>query len=65
MLAAFVLVIWLKFFMTFRMTRAFGPMFKVLWSMVIDLSKFLTVWVVLILLFTCVTMVLFSKNPAF
>jgi len=59
-MAAFVFVIWMKFFLTFRLTRTFGPMFKVLWAMVIDLMKFLVIWVALIILFTCVAMVLFS-----
>ena len=64
-LASLVLVTWLKFFLTFRFTRTFGPMFKVLMEMIVDLAKFLVLWVVLILLFTCVSLVFFSQNDNF
>ena len=56
---------WAKCFLAFRITATFGPMFKILARMVVDLTKFLVVWIMILVAFSCVSLILFGQCEAF
>lgn len=43
----------------------FGPMFKIMYKMAVDLIKFLVVWVMVLLLFSCVSLLIFGQADGF
>jgi hypothetical protein len=65
LLSFLVMATWLKLFFSFRVTKVFGPMYKILFQMVLDLLKFLSIWVFVILMFTCMTLLAFSQIETF
>ena len=64
-LSTLVIASWLKFFFSLRVTKLFGPMYKILYSVVEDLLKFLIIWVFVILMFTCMALLAFSQIETF
>lgn len=49
----------------FRVTKQFGPLFKMIYKMTLELMKFLVFWFVMILIFSCVAMLIFSHIENF
>ena len=47
LLASMVFLVWLKLIIYFKAMEAFGPMFKIIEAMTIDLGKFLSVWLII------------------
>jgi hypothetical protein len=60
LLAIIVLFTWTKFFLQFRVSQTFGPMFRIIQEMIVELSKFVTIWVVILMMFACVGMLAFG-----
>ena len=60
MLAAVALLTWVKCLLQFRVTMTFGPMFKIMYKMVVDLIKFLVIWIMILLAFSCVSLLVFG-----
>lgn len=56
---------WIKTVFIFRGFKAFGPMYKVMMAMVIELVRFLTIWAIEILMFSVVGRLAFSDIPSF
>jgi hypothetical protein len=49
----------------FRVTKQFGPLFKMIYQMTIELGKFLVFWFTMMVIFSCVAMLVFSHSPGF
>ena len=60
LLAICAFLTWLKLFFYFRITQTFGPMFRILQQMLIDLGKFLTIWVIVLIMYSCVGILAFG-----
>jgi hypothetical protein len=56
---------WLKLFFYLRNTKTFGPLFKMMEHMIVDLSKFMVIWLVIIIMFACVGILMFGELEAF
>ena len=56
---------WLKLLLKLRVTKTFGPMFKVLTNMTIDLVTFLVLWIIDLIMFACVAQMIFGQLDAF
>jgi hypothetical protein len=54
--------IWTKFLLRLRITKTFGPMFKVILKMVGDLLEFMALWIFVIITFTCVSTLIFGST---
>lgn len=65
LLAIVALSTWLKLLFMFRLTHSFGPMFKILYQMTKDLVKFLVIWIVIMITFSCVAILAFAQVPTF
>jgi hypothetical protein len=65
LLAFVALGTWLKLLLKLRVTRLFGPMFKMLINMTVDLAQFLILWIVELVMFACVALMIFSQLPKF
>jgi hypothetical protein len=50
---------WLKIMMLLRLTRTFGPIIKIISSMLETLVIFLILWLIIIMFFACMGMLLF------
>ena len=62
------MLFWMKLFLRLQVQRFFGPFFKVIGRMLIDLVKFLAIWIVMILIFASGAMMFFNpikKYPTF
>lgn len=64
-LACVAALIWFKCLLLFRVTKTFGPMFKIISIMIKDLLQFFVIWTIVILMFTCVAMLAFGELEAF
>lgn len=56
---------WIKTLFIFRGFKAFGPMYKVMMAMIIELVRFLAIWAIEILMFSFVGRLAFSEIPSF
>ena len=65
LLAFIAFFTWLRMFFNFRITETFGPMFRILQQMIIDLGKFLVIWSVILIMFTCVAILAFGELKTF
>lgn len=65
LLALIGFLIWLRLFFCFRISQTFGPMFRILYSMVQDLIKFIIIWFVIIIMFSCVGILAFGELETF
>lgn len=61
LLASIAFLTWVKTIFQFRVTQAFGPMFKIIYQMVLDLVNFLVIWQMVIFAFSCVSMLTFGE----
>jgi hypothetical protein len=64
MLAFLVGMIWFKTIFYFRGFVMFGPMFRILQDMVKDLGQFMMLWVLVLMMFSSVSVLLFGDVPA-
>ena len=51
---------WLKLFFCFRVSQSFGPMFKILYQMTLDLVKFICIWCIVLVMFSCIGILAFG-----
>lgn len=58
-------LIWVKFILMFENTKTFGPTIKIIQVMVLNMIKFLFVWVLVIITFGCVGLLIFRHNVSF
>jgi hypothetical protein len=65
LLACLVGLIWMKLIFYFKGLKQFGPMFKIITCMIFDLLKFLSVWLIIQLMFSCMSMLIFGQLSAF
>lgn len=65
LLSALVTFTWVKLLLMFRVSKQFGPLFKMIHQMTIELGKFLVFWFTMILIFACIAMLVFSHISQF
>jgi len=65
LLAFVALMTWIKTIFLFRITQSFGPMFKIIVKMFYDLGKFLIVWCMVLLAFSCISTLIFGNLKTF
>ena len=65
LLAFVALVTWIKTIFLFRITQSFGPLFKIILKMGYDLAKFLVIWSMVLMAFSCITLLMFGSFPTF
>ena len=65
LLALVAFLTWFKLFLYFRASLTFGPMFKILQQMMVDLAKFLCIWAIILVMFVCVGMLAFGQLEDF
>jgi hypothetical protein len=51
---------WFKLLLKLRVTKQFGPLFKVLQNMIIDLMQFMVLWTIELVIFTSISMLMFG-----
>lgn len=51
---------WIKLLLKLRITKTFGPLFKVIQKMIIDLSSFMILWVLELVIFSSVSLIVFG-----
>jgi hypothetical protein len=51
--------------MMFRVTKQFGPLFKMIYQMTVELGKFLIFWFIMIIIFASISMMIFSYSETF
>jgi hypothetical protein len=56
---------WFKLLLRLRVTRQFGPMFKVVTNMVSDLARFMVLWSIVLIIFTSLSLLIFSQFDKF
>ncbi len=57
--------IWLRVFILLRMTRTFGPLIKIIVSMITDFGVFFVLWGTQLLMFSCMGTLLFADSASF
>ena len=65
LLACHAGLVWLKIMVSLKLTRLFGPLIKIIESMMKDIVEFCVVWGVNLVFFTCVGMLLFTDVDAY
>lgn len=65
LMAGVVFLTWLKLIFYFRVSMTFGPVFKILEEMAIDLARFMVIWLLLMIMFTCVAVLTFGQLETF
>ena len=61
LLSMIAFLIWIKLFMQFRLIKAFGALFVIILKLVEELMKFFIVWIVLIMMFVCISLLAFGQ----
>jgi hypothetical protein len=56
---------WLKLFFKLRITKDFGPLFKVIQKMFLNLFKFLIIWTLEIFIFASMSNLIFIDTAEF
>ena len=56
---------WIKLFLKMRITQTFGPLFKVMINMIIQLFTFSLIWLLDLLVFSSISILLFGQLPGF
>ena len=51
---------WIKLLLRLRVTQQFGPLFKVIQMMIIDLGIFLVLWVIILIMFSSAACMIFG-----
>ena len=65
MLAGVTLLTWLKTLYLFRVSETFGPIIKIITEMIKDVSKFMIIWLVIIVMFIAVGLLMFGEIHEF
>ena len=65
LLAFVALATWIKTIFLFRITQSFGPMFKIIHKMFYELGKFLVIWCMVLLTFSCISTLIFGNLKTF
>lgn len=60
LMASLVFFTWLKLIFFFRVSTTFGPVFKIIEEMTIDLGKFMVIWSLIFIMFTFVAILAFG-----
>ena len=58
-------VMWISMLYKFRLTRFFGPLYKMIEQMLKDISVFMLLYLMQLILFACIAHILFSDMPAY
>ena len=58
-------LVWIKVLTRFFLTRTMGPLIKIVALLLADVSKFMLIWSLALLLFICVGMLVFFNVPQF
>lgn len=58
-------LIWLRIIFYLKGFRQFGPMFRAIEAMIYDLLQFMGIWAMIVLAFTCVSMLFFGRLAQF
>jgi hypothetical protein len=56
---------WFKLLLKLRVTKQFGPLFKVLQQMIIGLLQFMVLWTIELIIFTSISMLMFGQIDRF
>lgn len=64
-MAVLCLLSWFKMLMMLRLTKTFGPLFKIIEQMMIELATFMFIMALVYAMFTCVSLVAFGDDPKF
>ena len=64
-LAAIASNTWGKLLLKLRITKTFGPLFKVIQKMVVDLASFLVIWLLELLIISSISLVFFGQLSYF
>ena len=64
-LASVAFMLWFKVFWMCRVSETFGPIYKVLQKMIVDLTYFLAIWSIILVMFSCVGILMFGELNAF
>lgn len=56
---------WIKLLIRMQMTEAFGPQFKIIFQMGVDLVKFYALWAIILLMLTSVGCLVFMDVPGY
>jgi hypothetical protein len=65
LLAAVSGMFWLKIIFLMRLTRTFGPMIKIIMSMIYDINTFAIIWGIQLFFFACVGVLIFGELPEY
>lgn len=65
LLAILVFFVWVRSIMYLRGFAMFGPMFKLIQAMVVDLMQFLVIWGMVLLMFSSVSVLVFGALPTY
>lgn len=65
LLAILVMLVWIRIILYMRGFKQFGPIFRAVQAMVIDLFTFMGIWILIIIAFACVAVLIFGKLPTF
>jgi len=65
LLACTAAFFWLKVFSLLRLTRTFGPLIKIIMSMLYQIMVFCILWGIQLLLFTCIGVLVFGELDEF
>ena len=56
---------WFKLLLKLRVTRQFGPLFKIIQKMIINLLQFMVLWTIELIIFTSISMLIFGQIEKF
>jgi hypothetical protein len=60
MLAFLAMNCWIKLLLRLRVTKQFGPLFKVIQMMIIELGIFLVLWIIILMMFASASCMIFG-----
>ena len=61
-LAILVVATWLRLLFSLRISKRFGPLFKIIQAMVLNLTKFLIIWIMVIFIFSAFTTLMLNDR---
>jgi Polycystin cation channel len=61
LLAVVAASFWFKIFMMLQLTKTFGPMIKIIVSMLQDLATFTVLWIIQLFIFACIGYLIFGE----
>ena len=60
-----VFLVWARLFFYLRGIKQFGPMFRMIQAMILDLLQFMVIWLVILLMFASIAVLIFPNLPTF